>query len=86
MSNLKRLGASVTLLCVLSFTTLAGDTNSPPCTPGDTMTPPCVAAQVTDDDSIVPGPTNSPPASSSETEYSIAEATVDLLMNVLFLF
>lgn len=86
MSNLKRLGASVTLLCVLSLTTLAGDTNSPPCAPGDTMTPPCASAQVTVDDSVVPGPTDSPPASSSETEYSIAKATVDLLMNVLSLF
>lgn len=86
MSNLKRLGASVTLLCVLSLTTLAGDTNSPPCAPGDTMTPPCASAQVTVDDPGVPRPTDSLPASSSETEYSIAEATVDLLMNVLFLF
>jgi hypothetical protein len=86
MRNLKRLGASVTLLCVLSLTTLAGDTMTPPCAPGDTMTPPCASAQVTVDDSVVPGSTNSPPASSSETEYSIAEATVDLLMNMLFLF
>jgi hypothetical protein len=86
MRNLRLLGASVALLCVLSLTTLAGDTNSPPCAPGDTMTPPCASAQVTGDDSVVPGPTNSPPSSSSQNEYSIAEATVDLLMNVLFLF
>jgi len=86
MKNLRRLGISVTLLCVLSITAFAGDTTSPPCAPGDTTSPPCVAAQVTDDGSIVPGSTNSPPASSSETQYSIADATVDLLMNVLSLF
>jgi hypothetical protein len=86
MKNLRRLGISVTLVCALSMTAFAGDTTSPPCAPGETTSPPCVAAQVTDDESVVPGSTNSPPASSSETEYSIAEATVDLLMNVLFLF
>jgi hypothetical protein len=86
MKNLKRLGISVTLLCALSMTAFAGDTNSPPCAPGDTNSPPCASAQVTAGDSVVPGDTMTQPALSSETEYSIAEATVDLLMNVLFLF
>jgi hypothetical protein len=86
MKNLKRLGISVTLLCTLSMTAFAGDTNSPPCAPGDTNSPPCASAQVTADDSVIPGDIMTPPALSSETEYSIAEATVDLLMNVLFLF
>ena len=86
MKNLKRLGVSVTLLCVLSLTTLAGDTNSPPCAPGDTNSPPCAAAQVIPDDSVAPGATNSPPASNSGIEYSIAEAATDLLQSVLLLF
>ena len=86
MKNLKRLGVSVTLLCVLSLTTLAGDTNSPPCAPGDTNSPPCAAAQVVPDDSVAPGDTNSPPASNSGAEYSIAEVAVDLLQSVLSLF
>ena len=86
MKNLRRLGISVTLLCVLSMTAFAGDTTSPPCAPGETTSPPCASAQVTADDSVIPGDTMTPPALSSETEYSIAEATVDLLMNVLFLF
>ena len=86
MKNLKRLGVSVTLLCVLSLTTLAGDTNSPPCAPGDTNSPPCAAAQVVPDDSVVPGDTNSPPASNSGAEYSFAEVAVDLLQSVLSLF
>ena len=86
MKNLKRLGVSVTLLCVLSLTTLAGDTNSPPCAPGDTNSPPCAAAQVVPDDSVAPGETNSPPASNSGDEYTIAEAATDLLQSVLLLF
>lgn len=87
MKNLRRLGATVALTMVLGVSAFAGDTMAPPCAPpGTTETPPCASAQVTVDDPLVPGSTNSPPASSSETEYSIAEATVDLLMNVLFLF
>ena len=86
MKNLKRLGVSVTLLCVLSLTTLAGDTNSPPCAPGDTNSPPCAAAQVVPDDSVAPGETNSAPASNSGAEYSIAEVAVDLLQSVLSIF
>jgi hypothetical protein len=86
MKNLKRLGVSVTLLCLLSLTTLAGDTNSPPCAPGDTNSPPCAAAQVVPDDSVTPGDTNSPPASNSGAEYSIAEVAVDLMQSVLSLF
>lgn len=85
MKNLKLLGISVTLLCVLSITAFAGDTNSPPCAPdpGATNSPPCAAAQVIPDDSVAPGSTNSPPAGD---EYSIAEAATDLLQSVLLLF
>ncbi|HBB94848.1 MAG TPA: hypothetical protein DC054_05605 [Blastocatellia bacterium] len=85
MKNLKLLGISVTLLCVLSMTAFAGDTNSPPCAPdpGATNSPPCAAAQVIPDDSVAPGSTNSPPAGD---EYSIAEAATDLLQSVLLLF
>ena len=86
MKNLKRLGVSVTLLCVLSLTTLAGDTNSPPCAPGDTNSPPCAMAQIASDDPVAPGDTNSPPASNSGAEYSIAEVAVDLMQSVLSLF
>ena len=83
MKNLKRLGVSVTLLCVLSLTTLAGDTSSPPCTPdpGSTNSPPCAAAQFVPDDSVIPGQTDTPPASDSGAEYSIArEVVVDLAL------
>jgi hypothetical protein len=88
MKNLQLLGISVTLLCVLSITAFAGDTNSPPCAPdpGATNSPPCAEAQVIPDDSVAPGSTNSPPASNSGDEYSIAEAATDLLQSVLLLF
>ena len=82
MKNLKRLGISVTLLCLLAMTALAGETNSPPCSndPGSTNSPPCAAAQVAPDDSVIPGDTNSPPASNSGAEYSVAEMAVDLAL------
>jgi hypothetical protein len=88
MKNLKLLGISVTLLCVLSMTAFAGATNSPPCAPPDpgaTNSPPCAETQVVPDDSA-PGSTNSPPASNSGAEYLIAEAATDLLQSVLLLF
>ena len=83
MKNLKRLGVSVTLLCVLSLTALAGETSSPPCAPpdpGETSSPPCAMAQVVPDDSVIPGQTDTPPASNSGVEYSIAEVAVDLAL------
>ena len=84
MKNLKLLGISVTLLCALSMTAIAGDTNSPPCAPGDTNSPPCASAQVTADDSVAPETVNLPPA--SEVEISVTEVAVDLLVNALLLF
>ena len=84
MRNLKLLGISVTLLCVMSMTAFAGDTTSPPCAPGETISPPCANAQSTADDSIAPGATNSPPA--SEVEVSVTELAVDLLVDTLLIF
>jgi len=84
MKNLKLLGISLTLLCALSMTAFAGDTNSPPCAPGDTNSPPCASAQVTADDSVAPETVNSPPA--SEVEISVTEVAIDLLVNSLLLF
>ena len=83
MKSLKRLGVSVTLLCVLSLTALAGETSSPPCAPpdpGETNSPPCAAAQFVPDDSVIPGQTDTPPASNAGAEYSIAEVAVDLAL------
>jgi hypothetical protein len=84
MRNLKLLGISITLLCVMSMTAFAGDTTSPPCAPGDTTSPPCASAQITADDSIAPGTVNLPPA--SDVEVSITEIAVDLLVDTLLIF
>jgi hypothetical protein len=87
MKNLKRIGLYIALICVLATAAFAGDPNSPPCTdPGITNTPPCVSAPATADGSVVPGSTNSPPALGTETNYSITEVAVDLLINTLLLF
>jgi hypothetical protein len=83
MKNLKRLGVSVTLLCVLSLTTLAGDTNSPPCAPSDTNSPPCAMAQITPDPESAE---TVAPASTSGSAYSVSKVGVDLLQSVLLLF
>lgn len=83
MTNLRKLGGAVFLTCAFALSALA-ECASP--VPGQTEGPPCASGQVTLDDSVVPGDTISPPALRSETEYSIAEATVGLVMNVLFLF
>jgi len=86
MKNLKLLGLSFALLCVLSITAFAGDTSSPPCSndPGSTTSPPCAMAQVAPDDSVDPGSTNSPPASDSGVEYSVAREMVLDLALLLF--
>jgi hypothetical protein len=88
MKNLKLPGLSVTLLCVLSMTAFAGDTNSPPCAPpdpGSTNSPPCAAAQITLDDPPASNETVVP-ASTAESNYSVSEVTVDLLQSLLLLF
>ena len=84
MKNLKLLGLSLTLLCALSMTALAGDTNSPPCVPGDTNSPPCASAQYTTDDSVSPGAVNSPPA--SEVEATVTDVALSLIVDALLVF
>jgi hypothetical protein len=85
MKNLKLLGISVTLLCVLSMTAFAGETNSPPCAPGETNSPPCAMSQMTPDDSVAPGEIVAP-ASTAGSNYSVSEVAVDILQSVLLLF
>lgn len=84
MKNLKLLGISVTLLCVLSLTAFADDTNSS-CAPGSTNSPPCAMAQITAGDPE--GSTETvAPASAAGSNYSVSELTVDLLQSLLLLF
>jgi hypothetical protein len=84
MKNLKLLGISVTLLCVLSMTAFADDTNSS-CAPGSTNSPPCAAAQIALDDPEASAETVAP-ASTAGSDYSVSEVAVDLLQSVLLLF
>ena len=89
MKNLKRLGVSVTLLCVLAMAAFAGETNSPPCAPpdpGEVNSPPCAAVQMTPGDSLAPGETSSPPASNAGDTASVTEVAIDLLQSVLSIF
>lgn len=87
MKNLKRLGLSFSLICILATASFAGETSTPPCAePGQTNTPPCAAAPLTSDGFVAPGEVNSLPASLSAGEYSIAEAAIDFLQSVLLIF
>jgi hypothetical protein len=89
MKNLKRLGVSFTLMCVLAVVALGGETSAPPCAPpepGETSAPPCAAAQMSLDDSAAPGEVNSPPASSTGSEYAFSDLALSLAQSLLSLF
>lgn len=89
MKNLKRLGASVTLMVVLAVVAFAGETQSPPCAPpepGETQSPPCAVAQMIPDNSLATGVTTAAPASNAGDATSVTEFAVDLLQSVLLLF
>jgi len=84
MKNLKLLGISVTLLCILSMTAFADDPNSS-CAPGSTNSPPCAMSQITPDDPEASTETVAP-ASTAESNYAVSELAIDLLQSVLLLF
>jgi hypothetical protein len=88
MKNLKRLGVSVTLMCVLAVAAFAGTVNSPPCAPepGITNTPPCANASMTPNEPTASDETNSPPASNGVAEYSVSELGRNLIQHLLLLF
>jgi len=83
MKNLKLLGISVTLLCVLSMTAFADNNSS--CAPGSTNSPPCAMSQITLDEPETSTETV-PSASTGEPIYSVTEVAVELLQSVLLLF
>jgi hypothetical protein len=86
MKNLRRLGVSVTLMCILAVVAFAGETQAPPCAPpepGITNTPPCAAAQIMPGDSLAPGEMS---ASNAAVTPSVTEVAIDLLQSVLLLF
>ena len=79
MNSLKRLGAAVVLTFVLGVSVFAGDILTPPCAPGDISTPPC-AAQMSADDSAIPGEVETPPASYTVDILSVVDAAMNLLL------
>jgi hypothetical protein len=88
MKSLKRLGVSVTLLCVLTMAAFAGEVSSPPCAspdPGEVSSPPCAAAQMTPDDSATPDKSTAP-ASNVGADYSASDVALELLQSVLLIF
>lgn len=83
MRNLKRLVVSLSLMSVLAITAFAGETSSPPCAPpdpGETAAPPCSSAQMTTEDSVVPGQTSTPPAADAADVSTIIEDTLIALL------
>jgi hypothetical protein len=89
MKSLKRLGVSVTLLCVLTMAVFAGEVSSPPCAPpdpGEVSSPPCAAAQMTPDDSATPDQMSTAPASNVGADYSASDVALELLQSVLSIF
>jgi hypothetical protein len=88
MKSLKRLGVSVTLICVLAMAAFAGEVSSPPCAPpepGEVSSPPCSVAQITTDDAV-PGDTNNPRPSNAADMPAISEVAIDLAQYWLSIF
>ncbi len=81
MKSLKRLSAAITLTFALALTAFAD------CVPpGEILMPPCSVAQITPDDPTAPGEILTPPASNAENEFTISDATMNVLLSALSLF
>jgi hypothetical protein len=81
MKNLKLLGISATLVCVLAMTAFA-DGNDP-CVPGATNSPPCAVAQEATDDAL---PSSEPVVESASVpvaDYIYGEAVVEFVQGIL---
>ena len=85
MKRLTRIGLSFALVRFLAVSTYAGETDSPPCAAGETQSQPCALAQSVDDGGATQGQAIST-ASGSTGDYSLGDATVDVLLTALSLF
>lgn len=83
MKSLKRLSAAIALTFALA---LAAFADCVPPAPGEMLTPPCSAAQITPDDPTAPGEILTPPASNAENEFTISEATINVVLSALSFF
>jgi hypothetical protein len=85
MSNPKRLVVTLCLMSVLSVTALAGEIQSPPCSPpdpGEIQSPPCSTAQLTTDDPTNTGETEPLPAPDTVVITSIVDAALGAFLSV----
>ena len=83
MKSLTKLGGAIALTLALAFTALA---DCLPPVPGQIDTPPCSVAQKTPDNPTAPGEILTPPASNAENEFTISDATMNVLLSALSLF
>jgi hypothetical protein len=80
MKNLKLLGISATLVCVLAMTAFADGNDS--CVPGATNSPPCAVAQEAPDDALPASESVvSEPAPVADCIYG--EAVVEFVQGIL---
>jgi hypothetical protein len=77
MTKVRTLFATLILALVVTGSALAGETQTPPCSPGETQTPPCTSAPVPGDTTIT-GETQTPPGGVDIV--SLAELALDLLL------
>lgn len=85
MNRLKKLFATLCLVCALGLTVFAGQTDTPPCSPpdpGQTDTPPCSVAQGDGSSDSVSGALDST-VTSVENRDSLAEIAIGVLEAVL---
>ena len=86
MKKLRKLGVAIVLTSVLTLTTYAGQTDTPPCPiPGQMETPPCSAAP---GDMDTPGVTATTPGDTTVTngDTSFTEIAADVVLNILSLY
>lgn len=89
MKNLRKLGATCVLTCVLALSAFAGQIPTPPCAPpepGQIPTPPCAEQQAPGD---VETPIGAPTALGDMTlasETSLTEIAADVILTFLPLF
>ena len=82
MNKPRELLAAFTLILALSMAALAGDINTPPCTPGDINTPPCTVTQVAIDDQSNTEETQSPTVAEIVVITAICDGAVGSLLSV----
>ena len=86
MRKLKKLATSLCLISALATTVLAGEIQSPPCSPpdpGEIQSPPCSTARETTDDPTHPTDSELPSTADTIVIGAIAEAAVGAFLSVL---